>query len=360
MRPGKENSVVGISQNDKETCIYTINLKDTPSKKCYSRASAEVTVNRNEVVIREKSQIRVLRNGQELSHNSTTGLKTSFLAQCGLLVVQSAKEAKILSIKGNSFEQLTSVDLAAESSAISCAEDTDGTKFLIVAEQPAASTLKVKSINLSSKSPARVLFDQIVDFSVGKIVEIFADRIGGDYRLIVKTENLQIFSISNDKVNWRREDSLSEIQEVQFFEYQSLEALELNPYFEHLDEHKDSLADLPANFIRRLTAQSTKFAKWANTFIGELKNVDLKNIKEFVGIDADFDRQTGLQKIIIAATRRNTVFGIDSKTGQVLWNKVIDHPWKIVQIYKTKGSHSVKDVLVYLVDESNKNAVLLQ
>jgi len=363
LRSSKDNSVYGVSETEKEVCFHSINVGDSTgksSKKCFSRS--DVTLNRNEAIIREKSQIRVIafdRNGQELSHNVSSS--ASYLGQCGILVVQGKSEAKIFSVgaQGKSFEQVTTVDLATESTSISCAIDADNTRYLIISEQPAPSTLKIKSINLSSpKTPARILFDNIVDFNVGKIVEVFADRIGGDYRLVIKTENLQILGVAGDRLTWRREDSLSEIQEVQFFEYQSLEAQELNPYFEHLDEHKDNLADLPANIIRRLTAQSAKFTRFVNEFISTVTSPHF-NIKDLIGRDANFEKQSGLQKIIIAATRRNTVFGIDSKTGKIFWEKVIDNSWRIVQIYKTKGSHAVKDVLVYLVDNNNKSAKFL-
>ena len=59
-------------------------------------------------------------------------------------------------------------------------------------------------------------------------------------------------------------------------------------------------------------------------------------MNSLIGRDVNFEKQSGLQKIIIAATRRNTIFGIDSKTGQIFWEKVIDNSWRIVQIYKTK------------------------
>lgn len=53
--------------------------------------------------------------------------------------------------------------------------------------------------------------------------------------MIIKTENLQNILITKDHgIAWKQEDSLSEIKEIQFFDYETLGDRQINPYFESL------------------------------------------------------------------------------------------------------------------------------
>jgi len=123
---------------------------------------------------------------------------------------------------------------------------------------------------------------------------VYSDRLGGDFNLIVKTQNLQIVFITRDnKVAWKHEDSLSQIKEVQFFDYKSLEAKDINPYFDYLgnismkiilmslDEHKDQIADIPTNIMRRINAQSTRLVKWVNKLAQSFSTLSKLTLKQY-------------------------------------------------------------------------------
>lgn len=47
-----------------------------------------------------------------------------------------------------------------------------------------------------------------------------------------------------------------------------------------IDEHKDSIVDIPTNIMRRINAQSSRFIKWANTLIQSFSTFSKSTLKE--------------------------------------------------------------------------------
>ena len=94
--------------------------------------------------------------------------------------------------------------------------------------------------------------------------------------------------VRDHKITWKHEDSVSEIKQVQFFDYESLEEKELNPYFENLgilssewtldfclDDHRDGIIHVPANFILRVKAQANKLVHGVNNLLKSVSTLQL-------------------------------------------------------------------------------------
>jgi hypothetical protein len=315
-------------------------------------------------VVRGTSQIRVIpfiSSNQVVTHNFTSQSNYQYLEKCSVLISQEDKNGKIFLVdrKSGSFNQVSSIDIPVQSTSFSCNEESIDGSFLVLTEVGGASTLKIRKINLSSpKEAPKILLDKVANFSVGKIEEVYSTRLGDDFRMILKTENLQNIMVTKESnIVWKHEDSLSQIQEIQFFDYESLEEREINPYFDHLDENNDKLADLPTNLILRLKAQTNKLVQGVNNLL-KFASTTVK-LDKMWKTDAKFDKHNGLQKIIIAITKRNTIFGIDSKTGTIFWEKLIENNWQVERIYKSKRNNLVKEALVYLKDKKSQQSKFL-
>lgn len=76
--------------------------------------------------------------------------------------------------------------------------------------------------------------------------------------------------------------------------------------------------------------------------------------------DSKFDVQNGLTKIIFVITEKNTIFGLDSKTGDVAWERDAPADYTVQKIFKVKKHHETKEALVYLTHNSKHRSMLLQ
>ncbi|KAL3285148.1 hypothetical protein HHI36_019269 [Cryptolaemus montrouzieri] len=113
--------------------------------------------------------------------------------------------------------------------------------------------------------------------------------------------------IPEGKILWTREEALSDIVAVEFFE---LPVSELDASIEN--EFKTSSQDILSMFINRILTQSKQLTK---VFIGSQLMMNSMLVRD------DF----GLHKIIVVVTRIGKIFAIDTLSGQTVWSYRLPH-----------------------------------
>lgn len=151
---------------------------------------------------------------------------------------------------------------------------------------------------------------------------------------------------------------MAEIKRIEYFEFTGFANEETNMYFESLDSG-DSLAAIPKNFILRLTTQVQTLVKEVSKLVSLATSGKISSLWTATA-DSKFDIEYGLNKIILAVTERNTVFGIESNTGNNKWEKVIPSEWRIEGVYKKKRHHGIKDAVIHLVHRTEPRSQLMR
>lgn len=118
---------------------------------------------------------------------------------------------------------------------------------------------------------------------------------------------LILVRIPDGKIIWTREEALSDITAVEFFE---LPVSELDASIEN--EFKSSSQDILSMFIHRISTQTRQLS---NLLFGSKLQMDNMLVRD------DF----GLHKIIVVVTKIGKLFGIDTLSGQIVWSYRIPH-----------------------------------
>ncbi|XP_045463624.1 ER membrane protein complex subunit 1 [Harmonia axyridis] len=118
---------------------------------------------------------------------------------------------------------------------------------------------------------------------------------------------LILVRIPEGKIIWTREEALSDIIAVEFFE---LPVSELDASIEN--EFKISSQDIFSMFLHRISTQTRQLS---NSLFGSKLQMDNMLVRD------DF----GLHKIIVVVTRIGKLFGIDTLSGQIVWSYRIPH-----------------------------------
>jgi ER membrane protein complex subunit 1 len=129
-----------------------------------------------------------------------------------------------------------------------------------------------------------------------------------------------------DALQWSREEGLADIRVAEFVELPERKTAETGA------------GEEPETFARRIARQlreAQNFPQYATNFVkrfvtGSYDSVSSSVVPVVSGNDtaAALSRDTfGLRKIIVAATARGKVYGIDSSNGEVLWSRVFGLGW---------------------------------
>uniref|UniRef100_A0A3Q3WT33 ER membrane protein complex subunit 1 n=1 Tax=Mola mola TaxID=94237 RepID=A0A3Q3WT33_MOLML len=188
------------------------------------------------------------------------------------------------------------------------------------------------SINLYSAETGRRLLDTTVTFNLdpngGKPVKLYVqaflkkdDAVG--YRAMVQTEDYTLtFLQQPGRVMWTREEALSDVVTMEMVD------LPLTGTQAELEGEFGKKADgLMSMVLKRLSSQLILLQAWiahawkmfydARQPRGQVKNeVTIENLSR---------DEFNLQKMMVMVTASGKLFGIDSKTGNILWKRYLDN-----------------------------------
>uniref|UniRef100_A0A665US76 ER membrane protein complex subunit 1 n=1 Tax=Echeneis naucrates TaxID=173247 RepID=A0A665US76_ECHNA len=207
---------------------------------------------------------------------------------------------------------------------------TTGEKTVVAVMSPKNKT--ACSVNLFSAESGRRLLDTTLIFNMdpngGKPEKLYVqtflkkdDSVG--YRVMVQTEDQTLTLIQQPgRVMWTREEALSDVVTMEMVD------LPLTGTQAELEGEFGKKADgLMSMVLKRLSSQLILLQAWIShlwkLFYDARKPRSL--VKNDVTIENLSRDEFNLQKMMIMVTASGKLFGIDSKTGSILWKHYLDN-----------------------------------
>ncbi|KAF7668637.1 hypothetical protein LDENG_00296220 [Lucifuga dentata] len=207
---------------------------------------------------------------------------------------------------------------------------TTGEKTVLAVMSPKNETASI--LNLFSAETARRLLDTTLIYSLdpngGKPEKLYVqaflkkdDSVG--YRVIVQTEDHTLTFIQQPgRVMWTREEALSEVVTMEMVD------LPLTGTQAELEGEFGNKADgLMSMVLKRLSSQLILLQAWIahlwKLFYDARK--PRSQVKNEVTIENLSRDEFNLQKMMVMVTASGKLFGIDSKTGNILWRHYLDN-----------------------------------
>ncbi|XP_041859597.1 ER membrane protein complex subunit 1 isoform X2 [Melanotaenia boesemani] len=209
--------------------------------------------------------------------------------------------------------------------------------FATTGEKTVASVMSPKnktacSINLFNAGTGRRLLDTTLIFTVdpngGKPERLFVqaflkkdDAVG--YRVMVQTEDHTLTFIQQPgRVMWTREEALSDVVTMEMVD------LPLTGTQAELEGEFGKKADgLMSMVLKRLSSQLILLQAWV-THLWKLfydARKPRSQVKNEITIENLSRDEFNLQKMMVMVTASGKLFGIDSKTGGILWKHYLDN-----------------------------------
>ncbi|KAJ0064469.1 hypothetical protein NL108_006932 [Boleophthalmus pectinirostris] len=207
---------------------------------------------------------------------------------------------------------------------------TSGEKTVVAVMSPKNKT--ASSINLFSAETGRRLLDTTLIFTMDPnggnpeklYVQAFLkkdDSVG--YRVMVQTEDHQLTFIQQPgRVMWTREEALSDVVTMEMVD------LPLTATQAELEGEFGKKADgLMSMVLKRLSSQLILLQAWAShlwkLFYDARK--PRSQVKNEVTIENLSRDEFNLQKMMVMVTASGKLFGIDSKTGTIVWKHYLQN-----------------------------------
>ncbi|XP_033824952.1 ER membrane protein complex subunit 1 [Periophthalmus magnuspinnatus] len=207
---------------------------------------------------------------------------------------------------------------------------TTGEKTVVAVMSPKNKT--ASSINLFSAETGRRLLDTTLIFTMDPnggnperlYVQVFLkkdDSVG--YRVMVQTEDHQLTFIQQPgRVMWTREEALSDVVTMEMVD------LPLTATQAELEGEFGKKADgLMSMVLKRLSSQLILLQAWAShlwkLFYDARK--PRSQVKNEVTIENLSRDEFNLQKMMVMVTASGKLFGIDSKTGTIVWKHYLEN-----------------------------------
>ncbi|KAL5498433.1 hypothetical protein ACEPAH_2575 [Sanghuangporus vaninii] len=145
------------------------------------------------------------------------------------------------------------------------------------------------------------------------------------FAIVTSTGAVQLWQ--HDRAQWTREEALAEIELAEFVE---------------LPEAKTATTlarDEDENFVERITRQisdAKDFPSYLLAFIRRFATGSYEKASTSASLVTDNDATNGtiltrdafgFRKVIVAATRRGIVYGIDSASGEIVWSRLLGLGW---------------------------------
>lgn len=184
-------------------------------------------------------------------------------------------------------------------------------------------------------------------------------------RLVVSTTTGAIQLWQQDQLQWAREEGLADIRAAEFVELPERKIVasglseETETFLERLKRQASEARDFPqylAHFVNRFVTGSY------DSVSGPVVPLSNTNTNETNALSRD---SFGFRKIIVAATGRGKVYGIDSATGEIVWSRVLGLGWAAevggqifpVKIFTTKTVSDGDSPQVVLVTQRKASNV---
>ncbi|ESK86134.1 duf1620 domain-containing protein [Moniliophthora roreri MCA 2997] len=164
-------------------------------------------------------------------------------------------------------------------------------------------------------------------------------------RLVITTSTGSIQLWQQDKLQWTREESLAEVSVAEFVE---------------LPEHilgASAVSEGGEGFVQRLNRQMKDAKDLPNYLIHFFKRFATGDYVSVTSSAAPVKQQTGLglhrdtfgfRQVIVMATSRGKIFGLDSSNGEILWSKLLSRG-----SLTNAGVKSIKMFLVKAVGDAS-------
>jgi len=166
------------------------------------------------------------------------------------------------------------------------------------------------------------------------------------FRALVQFKDDSMMLVENpNRVLWVREESLSSIQQVKM--------IDLPVVGNELSDEKGNKANVVDMFVKRVTTQYNQLKSYMDNYMKELNRIPNKNNKKsrFAKYDEVVRDEFSFDKIIFVVTNSATVYGLDSKSGDIVWRKYIPslHDRKVHIMVQRASNHYPNPPLVTVV-----------
>lgn len=181
-------------------------------------------------------------------------------------------------------------------------------------------------------------------------------------RLVVTTTTGSIQLWQQDQLQWTREEGLADIRVAEFVEL---------PERKHVEASAGDGHETFTERVRRQISEARDFPEYATNFVKRFVTGSYDSMSSSVAPTgtndtASLSRDTfGFRKILVAATSRGKVYGIDSSNGEILWSRVFGLGWAAevggrifpLKIYTTRTVTDGETPQVVLVTQRKANNV---
>ncbi|GJE85471.1 PQQ and DUF1620 domain-containing protein [Phanerochaete sordida] len=177
-------------------------------------------------------------------------------------------------------------------------------------------------------------------------------------RVLATTTTGAIQLWQQDQLQWTREESLADIRVAEFVELPERKLVEAG-----LDDGHETFAER----VRRQISEARDFPHYAVHFVKRFVTGSYDSVSSSVAPtsnDTALSRDTfGFRKILVVATGRGKVYGIDSANGEILWSRLFGLGWAAevggrifpLKIYTTKTVMDAETPQVVIVTQRRAN-----
>ena len=174
------------------------------------------------------------------------------------------------------------------------------------------------------------------------------------------TGSIQLWQ--QDQLQWIREEGLAEIKVAEFVELPERKAVAAG-----LGEDSETFAQR----VHRQLLEAQDFPQYATRFVKRFVTGSYDSVSSSAAPAANTNETTivrdtfGFRKVLVVATARGKVYGIDSANGEVLWSRVFGLGWAAevgarifpVKIFTTRTVSDGETPQVVLVTQRRANNV---
>ncbi|KAB0796589.1 hypothetical protein PPYR_10650 [Photinus pyralis] len=191
--------------------------------------------------------------------------------------------------------------------------------LLLQTIQNSPSKLQLQTIELQDGKENVFEMDYNNEAGIANIISAVCK--GSACRVFVKSndDSVSLLQLPGGKVSWTREEGLSRVIAVEFFE---LPLSELDASIEH--EFDSISGDMLSTFYNRIASQLRQLLVLLS---GQQGNSNVGMVRD----------EFGLHKIIVVVTASGRFYGLDSLTGNIVWSQYL----KGVEAYSVLGKLSI-------------------
>lgn len=172
--------------------------------------------------------------------------------------------------------------------------------------------------------------------NTGAVEKIFAWKQwqGAKQFSLIVTKSDALLFIKNDKLLWRREEGLSSLTNSVFCELpeSELEILIEDEFVTRSVTKITEPAKILSDFIRRCKMQVLQLREFVSSTVSKLRKLIL--LGEMVTERERFLQRNAFNthKLIIGVSEKNAIYGIDSRSGSLVWTSYLGAEYRCVKL----------------------------